>query len=218
MAKGFKSGNLPGNKAYGKGWLFGSDSNDHIMGTKGDDVVNAGEGNDVVIGYAGNDLLAGGNGADNLSGGSGNDVLVGGAWTDSDLSGTVQAGEVAGDVGADVYVGGSSFADNGTDTIYGYQAEDRIDLGSALGAVYGQAVADAEGDTVAAWNALVDGGYVSLAAGALVVDQDGSAGEGTADTWFVVNAAGESGWTNATEVVVLVGGSEFTLAETLVLV
>jgi Ca2+-binding RTX toxin-like protein len=215
MAKGFKSGNLPGNKYQGKGWLFGTEQNDHIMGTKGADVVNAGGGNDVVIGYAGNDMLVGGTGADNLSGGLGNDVLVGGSWADGDSSSTIDFAEVTGDADVDVYVGGSSFADNGTDTIMGYQAEDRIDLGSGLGVAFEQAYADAGYDAAAAWDALVQGGYVSLAGGALVVDQDGSAGLGTADTWFVVNAAGESGWAGATSVVVLVGGNAFTLNETI---
>lgn len=215
MAKGFKSGNLPGNKFYGKGWLFGTEQNDHIMGTTGNDLVTAGGGNDVVIGFAGNDTLVGGDGADNLSGGTGNDLLVGGNWVDGDLSGTIDFAEVTGDAAKDVYVGGSSFADNGTDTILGYQAEDRIDLGAGLGAAFDQACVDNGYDAAAAWDALVQGGYVSLSGGALVVDQDGSAGPGTADTWFVVNAAGDAGWTGATSVVVVIGSNAFTLNETI---
>jgi Ca2+-binding RTX toxin-like protein len=224
--KGGFIGNGPGNAhGLGKGDLAGTDFNDHIMGTTGDDVVDGGAGNDVIIGFAGNDTLSGGDGNDNLNGGTGDDSLTGGAGADN-LSGgegnDVLAGAAAGgwtlttdnvdnttdvwtftgggDADADRYVGGASFADNGTDTITGYQAEDAVDLTAALGATF--AALDLLDDATA--NGSVDlfaAGYLSYDAttGALSVDTDGSAGEADSlNVWFIVQSSSSTAVTGDT--------------------
>jgi Ca2+-binding RTX toxin-like protein len=216
--KGGFVGNGPGNAhGLGKGDLAGTDFNDHIMGTTAGDIVDGLAGNDVIIGFAGNDtlsggdgndnvnggagddLLTGGAGADNLSGGEGNDVLVGGigagGWTlttdNVDNTTDVWTFTGSGDTDADHYIGGASFADNGTDTISGYQAEDVIDLTQALGATF--AVLDLLDDATANGSAdLFAGGYLSYdtTTGALSVDTDGSAGEADSlNVWFIVQGS-----------------------------
>jgi hypothetical protein len=220
---GFKDGNGPGNAhGLGKGDLTGTEFADHIMGTALDDTVDGGAGADVIIGFAGNDMLEGGAGHDDLSGGAGNDTIITGTW-DSTLNGdgVVDTGgwvltyddadntldvwtfqsEYSGDTDRDTIVGGSSFAGNGTDAVIGYQAEDAIDLTSALGSVFD--TLDLADDALAngsAWTALFDGGYVAYdsATGALSVDTDGSAGEADAlNVWF--NVSGDtSGTANGT--------------------
>jgi hypothetical protein len=214
---GFKSGNGSGNKTQGKGATFGTTADDHIMGNKFANVVDGDAGNDVIIGYAGADLLEGGDGADNLTGGADNDVLVGGAWTDAGETpnGSVDAGEVADDGDADVYVGSSSAAANGTDTIYGYGAEDAIDLTAALQGtfntiLFGQLDTT---DTTSAWATLVEAGYIALDGGVVSLDSDGSDSGDAGAAWFNVNAIGEEGWANAEEVTILIGVNSFTLSD-----
>jgi Ca2+-binding RTX toxin-like protein len=195
--------------------------NDVVIGFAGNDTLDGGDGADNLNGGAGSDLLIGGNGADNLSGGEGSDTLVTGAW-DSTLNGdgvvdtggwvltyddadntldvwTWQGSEYIGDAERDTIVGGSSFADNGSDTVIGYQAEDAIDLTAALGSVFD--TLDLADDALAngsAWTALFDGGYVAYdsTTGALSVDTDGSAGlADTLNVWFTVSSD-TSGYSN----------------------
>jgi len=71
--------------------IFGSPSEDVLIGTEknttiyagdGDDHLEGGAGDDRLYGEAGNDYIDGGEGDDRLYGGDGNDVLVGGAGRD----------------------------------------------------------------------------------------------------------------------------------------
>jgi Ca2+-binding RTX toxin-like protein len=213
---GFKDGNGSGNgQGEGKGDLSATEFADHVMGTELAELMDGMAGDDVMIGFAGDDTVVGGLGKDNLSGGEGNDVLVGGAWTDASLDGIVDVGELTGDADEDHYDGGSSFADNGSDTIYGYQAEDVIDLTAALGTTLADldlldnGLADNSVDLVA-------GGYISYdaATGQLSVDTDGSAGlDDGLNVWFTVlstvtDTSGDvpvDSLAGAAEIVVLVG-------------
>jgi Ca2+-binding RTX toxin-like protein len=216
---GFKAGNGSGNKTQGKGALGGTVNDDHILGTKGVNTMDGDAGNDVIVGYAGADLLEGGDGADNLTGGTDNDVLVGGIWTDSTETGSlgaVDAGEVADDADADTYVAASSAAGNGTDTIYGYGAEDVIDLSAALQGTFNNILSAQldTTDTAAAWATLMEAGYVALEGGVVSLDADGSESEVEASAaWFNVNVIGSEGWASAEQVTVLIGVNSFTLAE-----
>jgi Ca2+-binding RTX toxin-like protein len=258
---GFKDGNGAGNgQGQGKGELIATEMDDHLMGTENADVVDGLGGDDVMIGFAGNDTMSGGDGnddvnggsgddslnggtgADNLSGGEGNDVLAGaaaGGWaltTDNEDNTTdVWTFTGGGDADADHYIGGASFADNGTDTISGYQAEDLVDLTAALGATFD--ALDLLDDATA--NGSVDlfaGGYLSYdaATGALSVDTDGLAGvDDILNVWFMVQGSSSTAVTGdtfvgetppadsitlapAAEVAILVGSYTFLTPEAVV--
>ncbi|MBK1624982.1 matrixin family metalloprotease [Afifella marina] len=94
----------------GNDTLNGGTGNDELGGASGNDVLQGGDGNDTLYGAAGNDTLYGGNGADLLFGGTGDDQIYLGTS----------------DGAADIY---ASVADNGDDTIFGFEnGIDRIDV------------------------------------------------------------------------------------------
>ncbi|MEE1658161.1 calcium-binding protein [Microvirga sp. CF3062] len=116
--------------------LFGTASNDRIMGGIGSDRINGGResdrlygelGNDRLSGSSGNDVLLGGGGSDSLSGGSGNDALNGDLGNDS----------LDGGSGADAMTGGG-----GNDRLYGSFGDDALNGGSGNDRLYGQSGAD----------------------------------------------------------------------------
>jgi Ca2+-binding RTX toxin-like protein len=205
---GFKGdANGAGNgRGEGKGDLLATALDDHIMGSDLGDVVDGMEGDDVIIGFAGDDTLTGGAGKDNLSGGEGNDTLVGGS-------------ALEGDADEDHFVSGSSFADNGTDTINGYQAEDLVDLTAALGSAY--AALDLADDLLDNGSVnLFDAGLVSYDAstGELSVDTDGAGLDDGMNVWFVVSETVEETTGAPEQVAILVGSYTFLTPEAVVVV
>ncbi len=131
----------------------------HIKGHKFyDDLgLTGGSADDVVIGRGGNDQVVGQDGEDDLSGGAGDDLLVGAIWvddegtldgetglpidsTDQDFNGVVDAEDTfTQDDYSDDFNAESSFAANGTDTIWYYDDDaagsgvvDFIDLSAAV--------------------------------------------------------------------------------------
>lgn len=253
---GFKSGNLPGNDKTG---FSGTPFADQLKGTRGADTIDGGAGDDVIIGYYGNDVLEGGAGSDDLSGSYGDDSLIGGSWNATDSNGTIDIGhwqltaggetpadgtddvwtfqrEFTQDVSGDDYVAAGNFADNGTDTIYGYDASaDEIEV-NALQAALNAIVAELDlldggevgsktlADVTSAH--LVAGGYVAFDNGQLKIDLDGGEG-GAQDVWFnvKVDASGLAGgqqtnvgdvrpvdpvWSDAAAVVLSINGLAFT--------
>ena len=96
-----------------------ADQNDNqIKGTDNADSIDGGGGDDVIIGRKGADLLIGGDGEDDLSGSGGGDVdtLVGGILDGVDLATAV----FTQDEYSDDYNAASSFAENGSDLVRGY--------------------------------------------------------------------------------------------------
>ena len=83
-------------------------------GTKNDSIFG-GAGNDSILGYDGNDKLYGDTGNDILLGGKGNDSLWGGAGNDS----------LWGNAGKDTFI---YTANEGTDTIFDYEAGDLLKI------------------------------------------------------------------------------------------
>lgn len=104
-----------------------------IKGTDNANVLDGADGDDVIIGGDGADLLIGGDGEDDLSGGDGDDadILVGGTvdgvldgsetWTQDDYS--------------DDYNAASSFAENGSDIIKGYDDDAAAGVDATEGVV-----------------------------------------------------------------------------------
>jgi hypothetical protein len=88
---------------------------EQIKGTRDADSIDGGGGDDVIIGFSGDDTLIGGDGEDDLSGGEGDDTLVGGI-----IDGDVGSEVWSQDNYSDDYNAESTFEDNGTDTILGY--------------------------------------------------------------------------------------------------
>lgn len=214
------SGDYLGYKLYDI--IYGTTTNfdDLLKGHKtAADLIDGAAGDDVIIGYGGNDILVGGLGEDDLSGGLGNDQLVGGSWNKD--PGTVdQTDEVNIDIGVwvltnddiindsndeytfyreftqdeskDDYVAEGSFANNGTDTIYGYEELlDVIEINALANAL--DAIVDADNEDLiisradVTANDLLDGGYVSYADGQLLIDLDGLVGGADSmNPWFNV--------------------------------
>ena len=97
--------------------IAGGTGADRLDGALGDDALTGDAGNDVLLGNDGNDTLSGGADADTLTGGSGDDQLSGGA-------------------GSDVFVFSTSLANNGVDTVAGFDvgaAGDDIDFAFGSG-------------------------------------------------------------------------------------
>ena len=122
----------------GNDTLDGGAGNDKLYGGEGVDVLRGGTGNDILYGEAGNDTLHGDDGADRLYGGEGNDRLYGGAGNDvlygengnDTLNGGAGADQLYGGGGRDTFVF-TSVTDStpqARDTIYGFAADERIDL------------------------------------------------------------------------------------------
>lgn len=118
---------------------------DQIKATKGESVavIDGGDGDDVIIGNDGINLLIGGDGEDDISGGGGFDLLIGGdvdggppPTDDHDGDGTsetdpasfaaavVSGGTFTQDAYSDDFNAGATFEENGTDVIFGYDADD----------------------------------------------------------------------------------------------
>ena len=96
------------------------------------DVVNGGSGNDRIYGQSGSDILYGHTGDDYIDGGSHNDALRGGAGNDT-LIGGLGDDVLRGDTGADKFVWRYADADNGTDHIMDFNAnQDKLDLSDLL--------------------------------------------------------------------------------------
>jgi Ca2+-binding RTX toxin-like protein len=86
--------------------LFGSASNDTLVGSFIGNRIDGGAGNDTITGGAGYDTLIGGDGDDSLSGGSENDNLFGDTGNDT-LSGNDGSDYLDGGAGADALAGGA---------------------------------------------------------------------------------------------------------------
>lgn len=131
--------------------LFGEAGNDRLLGGAGNDELDGGAGDDVLDGGVGNDTLLGGAGADIIIAGEGNDKVTGGAGNDVIVLGTsnvVLAGATAATVAAATNVAAgnntvvieATAAENGNDTIYGFNAgaaaatRDVLDFSAFLGA------------------------------------------------------------------------------------
>ena len=95
--------------------IVGSEHNDTMYGLRGDDLIDGGKGNDNLFGGKGNDALVGSEGNDDLYGGKGRDLLFGGAGRD----------ELDGGVGNDKFLFRKGM---GVDTIEHLDAGDRIDI------------------------------------------------------------------------------------------
>jgi Ca2+-binding RTX toxin-like protein len=63
--------------------IYGSVSNNNLVGTNSADAIHGGDGNDTINGGAGNDSLFGDLGNDRMRGGPGDDQLSGGGGADT---------------------------------------------------------------------------------------------------------------------------------------
>ncbi|MEM7730808.1 MAG: calcium-binding protein [Pseudomonadota bacterium] len=99
---------------HGDGDVIGDGGGDDEIGAgRGDDEIQAGNGADTIYAAAGDDTIFAGSGSDSVFGGSGDDLVFLGA----------------GDSAQDVY---SSTADNGSDTIFGFEdGMDRLNLAAS---------------------------------------------------------------------------------------
>jgi hypothetical protein len=70
------------NGDFGDDQLKGHDGDDIIQGGGGSDKIYGEDGNDFLLGGFGDDLIVGGNGDDNLLGGADDDTLIGGPGKD----------------------------------------------------------------------------------------------------------------------------------------
>lgn len=234
---GFKDGtHAKSNKPSDLGTVY----DDQLKGDNNGNTIDGLAGDDVIIGYAGNDVLEGGDGKDDLSGSTGDDSLIGGLW-DNDGDG-IQIGTWVYDVenltwtfnreffqddDADDFVAAGSFAQNGTDTIYGYdESIDVVEVNALQGAYDTLDFADdaTMNDSVTA-GALEDAGYARYDAdtGALMIDLDG--GGDNLDVWFVVkedssttadgtpvtsDPGADPSWDNAESVTLEIAGQQLT--------
>lgn len=94
--------------------VYGSNSNDTILGREQNSYLVGLNGSDVLEGNDGNDYLDGGNNDDTLFGGSGNDTLIGGG----------QSNNLVGGEGDDTFIGGK-----GQDLMEGGSGKDRYIIG-----------------------------------------------------------------------------------------
>ncbi|MGI2214690.1 beta strand repeat-containing protein, partial [Shewanella oncorhynchi] len=123
------TGNITGNDRMvdNDGLLLANDTSSQRA-----DVVNGGSGNDKIYGQSGSDILYGHTGDDYIDGGSHNDALRGGDGNDT-LIGGLGDDVLRGDSGADTFVWRYADADNGTDHIVDFNAnEDKLDLSDLL--------------------------------------------------------------------------------------
>jgi Ca2+-binding RTX toxin-like protein len=133
----------------GATFLYGNDGSDTLFGGAGDDWLIGGDfsgtavGTDTMYGGDGADVLAVGSagGRGNMYGGSGNDIVYGGTGTIGDdiLSGGAGSDLMYGAEGNDTYSFGSADLEAGDfDTIYGFNAGDRLSFASTFnGSIYG---------------------------------------------------------------------------------
>jgi Ca2+-binding RTX toxin-like protein len=134
LESGFASGGAGNDVLIGIENVFGSASDDTIIGTNlhgnrlegslGNDTISGLGGSDTLLGGEGNDLLLGGDDDDVLDGGAGNDTLRGEAGNDTLIGG---AGEdrLEGGNGNDLLLGGTF-----SDTLIGGLGDDTLDGGS----------------------------------------------------------------------------------------
>jgi glycerophosphoryl diester phosphodiesterase len=116
------------NAQGGNNTIYGGTDNDVIYAGSGDDLIYGGKGNDIITAGSGANTLYGGGGDDLISSGFGNDVIYTGKGNNLVSSGT---GEDT------VYLGGDTdriilTAGAGSVAVYGFDASDRISLGSSL--------------------------------------------------------------------------------------
>ena len=119
----FTEGNIMSN-IYGSSSddnLIGTSSNDRIFARRGNDFIDGGAGNDRIYAGRGNDIIDGGAGNDRIYAGRGNDIIDGGAGNDR-----IYAGR-----GNDIIDGGA-----GNDRIYAGRGNDTITAGSGNDVVY----------------------------------------------------------------------------------
>lgn len=102
--------------------ILGGDGDDQIKGGDSRNVIDGGEGDDVIIAKGGNDVAIGGDGEDDLSGGEGNDSLTGAIWND-DGDQVPERDEFEQDAFSDDFNAEATFEENGTDTIFYYDAD-----------------------------------------------------------------------------------------------
>jgi Ca2+-binding RTX toxin-like protein len=129
--------------------LFGTSSDESLVGTGFADRIAAGSGNDVVYGLVGADTLLGEDGADVLRGGAGDDILDGGAGND----------QLRGEDGVDVLYGGAGddllTADVGPDRLVGGAGNDLYELFGS-----GDVIVEAAGEGIDTVRVGVPGSFV----------------------------------------------------------
>lgn len=96
----------------GDDMISGGDGPDRLHGGLGDDTIDGGGGGDALFGHIGDDRINGDIGDDRLVGGDGNDLLMGGEGDDL----------LSGSLGDDRLVGGP-----GHDTLHGGEGDDILD-------------------------------------------------------------------------------------------
>jgi Ca2+-binding RTX toxin-like protein len=110
-------------KSEGTNLCIGTDSNDHIDGSKA---------SDVIIGLGGDDLLRGGPNNDVIQGGPDDDKIFGNAGDDN-IQGGPGLDQIYGDSGDDVLFGGFEddfiSAGQGNDELYGGDGDDVLQGG-----------------------------------------------------------------------------------------
>ena len=104
--------------------IYGTPSNDSILGSWGDDTLYGRAGNDSLSGKNGNDYLYGNTGSDYLSGGSGDDLLYGGHGRDT-LFGGYGFDRIYGGTGNDNIVSGY---DDSNDVLTGNGGADTFNI------------------------------------------------------------------------------------------
>jgi hypothetical protein len=133
--------------------ILGYGGNDTIHGLGGDDVLIGGTGTDTLYGNDGDDTLYGEDHTDYLYGNAGNDTLRGGGSSDY-IDGGDDDDTAYGDMGNDLIAGGL-----GNDTLFGSIGEDTIRGGDGDDRIFGEA--DADDLYGEAGNDIVDGGSSS---------------------------------------------------------
>lgn len=155
-ASGFQSvsgGDAEGDTVSGFEDVFGSDSDDFIVGNAGENYLIGFLGDDNIDGGAGDDVIRGGVGADTLEGGDGVDLLQYFTSTSGitiDLGGNAPG--TGGDAEGDVVSGfenvyGSDHGDNitgdaGRNVLFGYDGDDTLDGGAGNDTIRGDEGAD----------------------------------------------------------------------------
>ena len=107
--------------------LAGREGDDQISGAGGDDVIRGNAGNDLLNGDRGNDLVIGGGGDDTIRGAIGDDIIRGGGGRD----------RIIGGGGNDLIEGGSL-----RDTIRGNSGDDNISGDAGSDAIFGGSGSD----------------------------------------------------------------------------
>lgn len=186
----------------------GGPGDELLRGNNDANMIDGAAGDDVIIGKGGDDHLVGGDGEDDLSGGEGDDLLVGAMWEDENDDSTIDADDkFTQDDFSDDYNAEATFAENGTDTIWYYDADptdssdsgvvDFIDLSEPI-----EFVDTDDSGTVE------DAEMLAQLNGEWSYDDGTGALSNSDGTWF--NVYSDAGTTAAETVYLEVDGNQFT--------